>query len=154
MEVLGVLFGPLMRIAYNITKNYGLAIILFTVFTKIILMPISVWVQKNSIKMVEMQPDINRLKINYFGDKDMIADEQSKLFKQKKYSPLASLIPLILQIVLLMGVIEVIYHPLTYVLNINENDVNKMNEVTLALDGDINSESSSLELYILFFSKS
>lgn len=149
MEVLGILFGPLMRVAYNITKNYGLAIILFTVFTKIILMPISVWVQKNSIKMVEMQPDINRLKINYFGDKDMIADEQSKLFKQKKYSPLASLIPLILQIVLLMGVIEVIYHPLTYVLNINENDVNKMNEVTLDLDGDINSESSSLELYTI-----
>ena len=149
MELLGLLFGPLMRMAYIITKDYGLAIILFTILTKIVLMPISIWVQKNSIKMVEMQPEINRIKINHFGDKDAIADKESKLYKEKGYSPLASLIPLALQIVLLMGVIEVIYHPLTYVLKNDEAVIEKMNEVTLSLDKNIDPDSSSLQLFTI-----
>ena len=52
MSFLGMLFGPIMRFAYTLTKNYGAAIIVFTVITKILLMPLSVWLQKNSIKMV------------------------------------------------------------------------------------------------------
>ena len=72
-----------MKFCYNIVKDYGIAIILFTLVTKIILLPLSVWVQKNSIKMVEMQPAINRIKAKYFGDPDTAADEQSKLMKEK-----------------------------------------------------------------------
>ncbi|HAE16966.1 MAG TPA: preprotein translocase YidC, partial [Erysipelotrichaceae bacterium] len=109
MGFLGQLLGPIMGFCYNLTKNYGLAIILFTLFSKIILLPISVWVQKNSITMVKIEPDVNRIKIKHFGDKDAIAEEQQKLYKKEKYNPLASLVPLIAQIVLLMGVVEVIY---------------------------------------------
>ena len=72
------------------------------------LLPVSIWVQKNSIKMVKMQPEINFLNVKFFGDKDRIAEEQAKIFKREKYHPMASIIPLIIQLVLLMGVIEVI----------------------------------------------
>jgi YidC/Oxa1 family membrane protein insertase len=58
--------------------------------------------------MVKMQPEINFLNVKHFGDKDTIAEEQAKIFKREKYHPMASLIPLIVQLVLLMGVIEVI----------------------------------------------
>lgn len=61
--------------------------------------------------MVKMQPEINRIKAKHFGDADRIADEQSQIFKREKYNPLASLIPLAVQIILLMGLVEVIYHP-------------------------------------------
>ena len=98
----------IMNTCYALCHNYGLAIILFTFISKIVLMPVSVWVQKNSIKMVKMQPKINFLKAKYFGDKDRIAEEQSELYKREKYNPMASVIPLLIQIVLLMGVIEVI----------------------------------------------
>lgn len=105
------LYAPLewiMNWCYALCHNYGLAIILFTLISKLVLLPVSVWVQKNSIKMVELQPDINFLKVKYFGDKDAIAEGQTRLFKQKKYHPLASMIPLVIQILLLMGVIAVI----------------------------------------------
>ena len=102
-----------MRFCYNIISNYGWAIILFTLFSKIVLLPVSVWVQKNSIKMVKMQPAVNRIKIDHFGDKDAIADEQSKLYKKEKYNAFASLIPMLIQIILLIGLVEVINHPLT-----------------------------------------
>ena len=69
--------GFIMEWCYRLIGNYGIAIIIFTLFTKIILLPLSVWVQKNSIKMVEMQPALNRIKARYFGDPDTIAEEQS-----------------------------------------------------------------------------
>lgn len=91
-----------------ICKNYGVAIVLFTFLSKIILLPVSIWVQKNSIKMVKMQPEINMLKVNHYGDADAISEEQAKIFKREKYSPFSSIIPLVLQLILLMGVIEAI----------------------------------------------
>ena len=93
---------------YTLCGNFGLAILLFTLLSKIVLLPISVWLQKNSIKMVRMQPEINRLKAAHFGDPDAIAEGQAAIFKREKYHPLASIIPLAVQIVLLMGLIGAI----------------------------------------------
>lgn len=108
MNMLYQVLDWVMNICYSICHNYGFAIIIFTLISKIILLPVSVWVQKNSIKMVKMQPEINFMKAKYFGDKDTIAEEQSKIFKREKYNPMASIVPLIIQIVLLMGLIGVI----------------------------------------------
>lgn len=108
MKVLYIALDWIMNICYSICHNYGLAIILFTLISKIVLLPVSIWVQKNSIKMVKMQPEMNVIKAKYFGDKDSIAEEQSKVYKKYKYNPLASIIPMVIQIILLMGLIEVI----------------------------------------------
>lgn len=101
-------FGIAMMFCYRVARDYGLAIILFTLLSKIVMLPISIWVQNNSIKMVKMQPDLNFIKITHYGDKDAIADEEAKLYKREKYNPFASVIPMLLQILLLMGVIEAI----------------------------------------------
>ena len=126
--------GYVMEWCYSFVKDYGVAIILFTLITKIILLPLSVWVQKNSIKMVQMQPSINRLKAKYFGDPDTAAEEESKLYKEYKYNPLASLIPLLAQIVLLMGVVGVIYNPFNYLFHLDAATIEAIKEVTLAVD--------------------
>ena len=97
-----------MKLCYGLCKNYGLAILLFTLLSKIVLLPISVWLQKNSIKMVKMQPEINMLKAAHFGDADAIAEGQAAIFKREKYHPMASIIPLVIQVILLMGLIEAI----------------------------------------------
>ncbi len=62
-----------------------------------------------------MQPEINQLKVKYFGDKDAIAEEESKIYKKYKYNPFASLVPLIVQIVLLLGVVEIVKNPELYI---------------------------------------
>lgn len=98
----------LIDICYRICHNYWLAIFIFTVLTKVILLPLAVWVQKNSIKTVRMQPQMNHIKAAYFGNQDMISEEQYKLFKQEHYSPFADLIPLFAQLALLMGVVEAV----------------------------------------------
>ncbi|MBD5469545.1 MAG: membrane protein insertase YidC [Lachnospiraceae bacterium] len=108
MEILYNAFEVVMNGCYWLCKNYGVAIILFTLISKIVLLPVSVWVQKNSIKMVKMQPEINFIMVKRFGDKDTIAEEQAAVYKREKYHPMASIFPLIIQLVLLMCVIEVI----------------------------------------------
>lgn len=103
-----VFFSWAMNGCYAICNNYGWAIVLFTLLSKIVLIPVSVWVQLNSIKMVKMQPEINYLNAKHFGDKDAIAEGQGDIYKKYKYNPLASMIPLIIQLIILMGLIEVI----------------------------------------------
>ena len=107
-EWIAVPLGAVMDWCYGFLMNYGWAILLFTLISKIILLPISVWVQKNSIKMVEIQPAVNRIKARYYGDADTIAEEQAKMYKEKGYHPMASLVPLFLQVIILMGVVAVI----------------------------------------------
>ena len=143
------ILGKIMQFCYNIFGNYGIAIILFTLFSKLVLLPISVWVQKNSIKMVKMQPEINRIKINYFGDKDRIAEEQTSLYKKEKYNAFISLVPLLIQILLLLGLVKVINQPLTYILNVDKEVTASIVNVALENNEKLDPESSSLELAVV-----
>lgn len=93
---------------YLICHNYWIAIVIFTFLTKVILLPLSIWVQKNSIKTVRMQPEMNHIKATYWGNQELISEEQYKLFKREKYSPFIDLIPLFVQLALLMGVVEAV----------------------------------------------
>lgn len=153
MRILSEALGYVMYFCYYLVHNYGLAIILFTLISKIVLLPVSVWVQKNSIKMVKMQPEINRIKAKHFGDADRIADEQSQIFKREKYNPLASLIPLAVQIILLMGLVEVIYHPLDYLLHMSQDVITAFNGLAISLAG-VHPESSSVQLTVVEMIKS
>ena len=145
--------GYLMKWCYLLFKNYGWAIIFFTLLTKIVLMPISVWIQKNSILMVKIQPDVNFIKAKYYGNIDAITEEQSKLFKREKYHPMLSIIPLILQIVLLLAVVYIIGHPLSYLFGasdstlkaiaqyMNMDSVDELAIINLIKDGTITSST-------------
>lgn len=107
-EIVSLPLSMLLGWCYKMLGSYVLAIVVFTLLTKVILLPVSVWVQKNSIAMVRLMPQINRLKIRYYGDKDTIADETQALYKKEKYSPFVSTVPMILQLVMLLGVIEAV----------------------------------------------
>ena len=136
--------GMLMKGCWMLVKDYGLAILLFTLATKIVLLPVSVWIQKNSIQMVKIQPEINNLKVKYQGQADLIAEEQMKLFKREHYHPMLSLIPLLLQILLLLGVVHIIYHPLTFLFGASDGTIE-----LLAEHLQLNTSSNSFQLKIV-----
>ena len=137
-------FGILMKWCWQLVGNYGAAIILFTLATKLVLLPFSVWIHKNSINMIKIQPAVNFLKANHYGDMDTFAEEQSKLFKKEKYHPMLSLIPLILQIFLLLAVVEIIYHPMQYLFGIDTATIR-----AIGAHLGLNLESSSYQLEII-----
>lgn len=123
MEYISKPFGIIMNFCYNLVSNYGIAIVFFTLITKIIMFPVSLWTHKNSLNLIKIQPQLNGIKAKYYGEKDKISDEQLKLYKEQHYHPLAGLIPMIVQLFLLMCVIQIIYNPLTNILSIGKAEV-------------------------------
>jgi len=115
---LGIPLGHVMRFIYGLVQNYGLSIILFALIARAILFPVSVIAQKNAVKMARMKPKLDNIKRRYAGDKDRISEEQYAIFKKEKYSPLFGTIPLLLQIPLILGLINVIYNPLQHLLRL------------------------------------
>ena len=131
----GVPLGYLMYFCYTITQNYGLAIILFTILVKIVLFPISIVAQKNSIKLVMLQPKLDEVKRRFSGDNDKITEEQIALYKKEKYSPTLGLLPLLVQIPLIIGLINVIYNPLQHLLRLSGDTISSFSEITEQLLG-------------------
>lgn len=124
----GNLLGHLMSLIYNLTGNYGLSIILFTFLTKIILFPLNMLMQKNSINMARLMPEENALKIKYIDDKDKLADERLALYKRYNYHPVLGSIPLLIQIPLVLGLVYVIYHPLTFVFQFEPDTIAQLKD--------------------------
>ncbi len=109
MEMLVAIFTWIMAQCHRFVPNYWADIVMFTAITKVLQFPITLWCHVNSLKMVSLMPKTNRLKIQYFGDKDKIGEETAALFKKEHYHPLLSLLPLVIQIVILMGFVKVIH---------------------------------------------
>lgn len=109
MEVLADLFTKVMEPCYALSGNWWVTIALFTAIIKIVLMPLTLWCQWNSIIMVKLMPALNRIKVKYFGDAETIGEKQNELNKEYHYHPLLSLIPLAVQIIILFGLVDVIH---------------------------------------------
>ncbi|NBJ82313.1 membrane protein insertase YidC [bacterium 1XD42-94] len=145
LNILTTPLGYIMSFCYRLSGSYAASIVLFALITKALLMPVSLWVHRNGIRMVALMPDLNRIKVRYFGDGDRIADETQALYKQAGYNPLASLVPLFLQIALLVGLIQVIYNPLTHLLRMDRGTFQTLASAVCELTG-ANPESASLQL--------
>ncbi|MDR3316371.1 MAG: membrane protein insertase YidC [Coriobacteriales bacterium] len=117
--IFGIPLGYVLYFCYNLLGNYGLAILLFTLLTKVILFPLSIIAQKNSIIMVKIQPALDEIKQRYAGNTTLILDEQKALYKREHYSMLKNVLPLLIQIPIILGLINVIYNPLQHLLHID-----------------------------------
>lgn len=148
MQYISVPFGYVMRFCYNLLNNYGLSIILFTLITKIIIFPVTLWTHKNSVKLVKIQPQLNELKIKYFGEKDTISEKQLELYKKEHYHPLLGIVPMLIQIFLLICVIQIIYNPLTYVLSLNISDINNL-VIDVCRAFSLDADSNSIQLSVV-----
>lgn len=145
MEYLAYPFGYIMRLCYNLLSSYGPAIILFTLLTKVVMFPVSLWTHKNSVKLVKLQPELNMIKAKYYGEKDKISEEQLSLYKREKYRPLAGMLPMVIQLVLLMCVVQIIYNPLSNVLAMDKDTASRLiNSVCAGMGLDSNSNSIQL----------
>lgn len=116
--IIGTPLGYLMYFCYSLFRNYGAAVILFTLLTKVVMFPISLLVQKNSIKMVKMKPQLDMLRYQYVDDNDAFLDAQTALYKKERYNPMAGVVPLLLQIPIIFGLLDVVYKPLKHLLHL------------------------------------
>ncbi|MDR3363345.1 MAG: membrane protein insertase YidC [Clostridiales Family XIII bacterium] len=120
---IGTWLGYLMYACYALLGGYGAAVLLFTLLTKAILFPLSLAAQKNSIKMVRMAPALAEIKGRNAGNGELLIEEQRELYKKEKYSTVAGVLPLLVQIPIILGLINVIYHPLQHLLRMGAGDI-------------------------------
>ena len=115
-KVLGILINEI----YKITNNYGITIIIFTLVSKIILFPINILIQKNSIKMIKIKPKLEELKYKYSENKEKFMEEQVTLFEKEKYRPSLGVIPLLIQIPIILALVKVVENPNIYIDNLKD----------------------------------
>lgn len=109
IDFLADIFWYVMELCHALAANYFWDIVLFTLITKIILLPVSLWTNRNGLKMVSVMPAVNRIKAEFYGDRERIGDEQAAMYKKEHYHPFLTIVPLALQIIILMGMIGVIH---------------------------------------------
>ncbi|MCR5835307.1 MAG: membrane protein insertase YidC [Lachnospiraceae bacterium] len=147
-RMINIPLGLLMYLCYRVIPQYAVAIILFTFLTKIILLPISILLQINSVKIVKITPEINRIKVKYFGDSDAIAEKTSEVYKRERYNPFLSTIPILVQLVLLMGLVQIIYNPLTYIYRVDNQVSSSIVKVVADAKG-LDAKESSVQMQVV-----
>lgn len=113
--MISTIFGKLLGLIYSIVTDYGLSIILFTLFVKLLLMPLSI-AQINSTKnMSKVQPEIKKLQEKYKNDKETLNIKTMELYKEYKINPLAGCLPLVIQLPIIFGLFTTLREPVKYV---------------------------------------
>lgn len=119
-ELIGVPLGYLMSLIYNIVPNYAIAIILFTLVTKLLLFPFNYKTQKGTARMQLLQPKLQKLQKSFANNPTRLQEEQQKLYQEEGVNPMGSCLPAVIQMLLLFGVIDVVYKPIKHILRISK----------------------------------
>ena len=133
------IFGYLFRFLLSFVGNYGVALVIFTLFFRVILLPTTIKQQKSSAKMVRLQPKLKRIREKYQDynpqERNMkIQQETSELYQREGYSSMgASCLPLLFQLPILWGLYGIIRQPLKYVLEISEEAITALTQAVTEL---------------------
>ena len=116
-DLIRVPFGYLLDWLYTFTNNYGLALILFSLIVKLVLLPMSVKSKKSMLKMSRLSPQVKALEAKYGDDKQKYQLAVQQMYKEEGVSMgggcLWSFIPLII----LLPLYYVIREPITYMMH-------------------------------------
>lgn len=133
-NIISVPFGWLMAFCYNLLKNYGLAILLFTIITRTILIPLSVKQQKNTARMALLNPKIEKIKKKYGNNRQKIQEETMALQSEEHINPMAGCLPLLIQMPILWGLFNVINKPLKFIMGFSGNTIDKAVNIVTSND--------------------
>jgi YidC/Oxa1 family membrane protein insertase len=98
MEWIVVPTLAIMRWFYRFVPNYGIAIILLTVITKVLFFPLTIKSMTSMRAMQALQPQINALRSKYRSDPQRLQRETMELYRIHKVNPLGGCLPMVVQI--------------------------------------------------------
>ena len=113
------IFGYLLNFLYNIFQNYGVAIIVFSVVIKLILLPLSIKQSKTMKKTNKIQQELKSLQVKYKNNPEQLNKETMQLYKRENMSPFSGCFSAIIQLILLFAVFYLVRSPLTYMRKID-----------------------------------
>ena len=148
MSIIATPLGWIMKGCYFLCKNYAVALLLFTILTRLITFPLQVKQQKSAARTTMIQPELQKLQKKYANNKEKLQEEQMNLYAKAGVNPMASCLPMVITMVILFALIPVIYGPITYVTNADKDQVEASNAMISNLhivSSEINSKETSIE---------
>ena len=142
-QIITVPFGYLLDWLYQFTANYGVALIIFSFFVQLVLVPINAKSKKSMMKMSRLQPKIQEIKNKYANDQQKQNEAIQQLQKEEGASMgcggcLWSLVPMII----LIPLYSVVRQPLVYMLHMSEEVAASVVEVIKTADPSLFSNSN------------
>ncbi|MBE6870008.1 MAG: membrane protein insertase YidC [Ruminococcus albus] len=128
-DLIAIPLGWIMKGCYYVFKNYGIALLVFTLITKIIVFPLNIKQEKSMASMAMLKPKMDELEKKYGKNKQKLQEEQMALYSETGVNPMASCLPMLVMMLILFAMIPVIYGPLTYVSNLDKDDVKASNQM-------------------------
>ena len=123
------IFGYILNFIYNIVQNYGLAIIIFSILVKLLMIPISVKQQKTMKKSTKIQAKMKELQFKYKNNPEKLNQETMELYKSENMSPFSGCLSAIVQLILLFAVFYLVRSPLTYMKKVDADVISKYTKV-------------------------
>jgi YidC/Oxa1 family membrane protein insertase len=149
-DILGVPFGFVLKLIFDAVNNYGIALVLFTLFARLLMFPSSIHQQKGTAKTQRLQPKLRKIQEKYKGDNKKIQEETQALYQREGHNPMnAGCLPLLIQMPIIFGLIGVIYNPLTYALEIPKEYIEALTVATKELLPDLAKNTRTIQLTII-----
>lgn len=150
MAFLASIFGYVLNFIYQIINNYGLAIIIFTIVIKLLMLPISIKQQKTMKKTAKIQEQMKQIQFKYKNDPEQLNKATLDLYKSEKMNPFSGCLSGILQIILLLSVFLMVQSPLTHTLKVDPALIEQYkNEIKEQSDENSNNSNVYPEIQII-----
>lgn len=108
MNFLYAIFEKILVMFHQVTGSYGMAIILLTIFIKIVLLPLTIKQDKSMKEMKKLQPKIEEIKKKYGSDKQLLNQKTMELYQEHKVNPAGGCLPIIIQLPILWALFGVL----------------------------------------------
>ncbi len=125
MGFISEIFGYLLNWLYSFFNNYGVAIIIFSIVLRIILIPITIKQQKSMKKSAKLQKEMAEIQKKYRNNPEKLNQETIELYKREKMSPFSGCLSSILQIIIILSVFWLVSQPLTYMKRVDPSVIEK-----------------------------
>lgn len=116
-------FSWVLLTLYNFCRSYGLALVLFSLIIKLILLPFSMKSKKNMVKMGRLNPKLKALEKQYKNDREKYAEETQKLYKQYGINPMSGCLWSLLPLPIMLGLYGVVRQPLTNLMKLTAGQI-------------------------------
>ena len=142
------IFGYLLWFLYEIFRNYGVAIIFFTLITKLIMIPFSIKQQKSMAAQAKMAMKQRELQQKYAGDREKLNRELQRLYEKENFNPRGGCLTSLLPFPIMIGIYYSVIYPLQNTLHIASSTITQATEVFARIPG-VSISSNYMELEIL-----
>ena len=132
MEFIKIPFGYLLDWLYQFTTNYGVALILFSLILKVILLPMNVKSKKSMLRMSRVAPLAKALEAQYGDDKAKYQQELMKLYKEEGVSTTGGCLWSFIPLLILLPLYYVIREPITYMMHVAAEHAEQIVEIIKA----------------------